>query len=32
MPFPNPADLSRIRQNPDLTLMQKSGLNTGFRL
>lgn len=30
MPFPNPADLPRMRQNPDLVLLQKSGLNTGF--
>lgn len=30
MPFPNPADLPRMRANPDITLMQKSGLNTGF--
>ncbi|ERK17529.1 Dipeptide-binding ABC transporter, periplasmic substrate-binding component [Pantoea sp. AS-PWVM4] len=30
MPFPNPADLDKMRKNPDLTLMQKSGLNTGF--
>lgn len=30
MPFPNPADLPRMRTNPDITLMQKPGLNTGF--
>ncbi|PLR38932.1 ABC transporter substrate-binding protein [Chimaeribacter arupi] len=30
MPFPNPADLPRMRNNPDLTLMQKPGLNIGF--
>ncbi|OON41133.1 ABC transporter substrate-binding protein [Izhakiella australiensis] len=30
MPFPNPADLPRMRENKDVTLMQKSGLNTGF--
>ncbi|ELY6276833.1 ABC transporter substrate-binding protein [Cronobacter muytjensii] len=30
MPFPNPADLPRMKENPDLTLMSKSGLNTGF--
>ncbi len=30
MPFPNPADLKRIGENKDITLMQKAGLNTGF--
>ncbi|RWR03649.1 peptide ABC transporter substrate-binding protein [[Pantoea] beijingensis] len=30
MPFPNPADLKRMRQNNDVALMQKAGLNTGF--
>ncbi|MEC5320849.1 ABC transporter substrate-binding protein [Brenneria populi subsp. brevivirga] len=30
MPFPNPADLPRMKENPDIALMQKSGLNTGF--
>ena len=30
MPFPNPADLPRMRNNPDLTLMEKPGLNIGF--
>ncbi|PLR34016.1 ABC transporter substrate-binding protein [Chimaeribacter californicus] len=30
MPFPNPADLPRMRKNPDLTLMEKPGLNIGF--
>lgn len=30
MPFPNPADLPRMRANPDLTLMEKPGLNIGF--
>ncbi|WP_410014668.1 ABC transporter substrate-binding protein [Sodalis sp. C49] len=30
MPFPNPADLPRMRDNKDITLMQKAGLNTGF--
>ncbi|QKJ87204.1 ABC transporter substrate-binding protein [Paramixta manurensis] len=30
MPFPNPADLKRMRENKDITLMQKAGLNTGF--
>lgn len=30
MPFPNPADLKRMQENKDITLMQKAGLNTGF--
>lgn len=30
MPFPNPADLEKMRSNPAITLMQKAGLNTGF--
>ena len=30
MPFPNPADLPRMKENKDLTMMQKAGLNTGF--
>ncbi len=30
MPFPNPADLPRMRKNKDINLMQKAGLNTGF--
>ncbi|MCU5775584.1 ABC transporter substrate-binding protein [Erwiniaceae bacterium BAC15a-03b] len=30
LPFPNPADLKRMEQNKDITLMQKAGLNTGF--
>jgi len=30
MPFPNPADLDRLRANKDINLMSKSGLNTGF--
>lgn len=30
MPFPNPADLDNMRQNPALKLEQMSGLNTGF--
>lgn len=30
MPFPNPADLDRLRANKDITLLSKSGLNTGF--
>lgn len=30
MPFPNPADLPRMKANPDINLMSKAGLNTGF--
>lgn len=30
MPFPNPADLPRMKENTSVTLMQKAGLNTGF--
>lgn len=30
MPFPNPADLTRMQENPAITLMQKPGLNIGF--
>ena len=30
MPFPNPADLPRMKENKDINLMQKAGLNTGF--
>ncbi|ADO48654.1 ABC transporter substrate-binding protein [[Enterobacter] lignolyticus] len=30
MPFPNPADLPRMKENKNITLMNKSGLNTGF--
>lgn len=30
MPFPNPADIPRMEENKDITLMKKSGLNTGF--
>lgn len=30
MPFPNPADLEKMRSNHDINLMQKAGLNTGF--
>lgn len=30
MPFPNPADLKRLEENPNITMMQKAGLNTGF--
>lgn len=30
MPFPNPADLPRMKANKDINLMSKAGLNTGF--
>lgn len=30
MPFPNPADLARMRQDGNLQVMEKSGLNIGF--
>lgn len=30
MPFPNPADLTRLKNNKEIALMSKSGLNTGF--
>ncbi|MGK7286035.1 ABC transporter substrate-binding protein [Buttiauxella agrestis] len=30
MPFPNPAHLPRLKENADINLMQKAGLNTGF--
>ncbi|MGL4859148.1 MAG: ABC transporter substrate-binding protein [Enterobacteriaceae bacterium] len=30
MPFPNPADLERIRQDKNINLLQESGLNVGF--
>jgi len=30
MPFPNPADLPRMKENKDINLMSKAGLNTGF--
>jgi len=30
MPFPNPADLQRMKENKNINLMSKSGLNTGF--
>ncbi|MCS3430317.1 ABC transporter substrate-binding protein [Klebsiella sp. BIGb0407] len=30
MPFPNPADLPRMKENKNINLMSKSGLNTGF--
>ncbi|CCG87299.1 ABC transporter substrate-binding protein [Erwinia piriflorinigrans] len=30
IPFPNPADLPRLRANPNITVMEKAGLNTGY--
>ena len=30
MPFPNPADLKRLEENPNIVMKQKAGLNTGF--
>ncbi len=30
IPFPNPADLPRMKANKDINLMSKAGLNTGF--
>lgn len=30
MPFPNPADLPRMKENNAINLMSKAGLNTGF--
>ncbi|MFB2602739.1 ABC transporter substrate-binding protein, partial [Rhizobium phaseoli] len=30
MPFPNPADLARMRQDGNIQVMEKSGLNIGF--
>lgn len=30
MPFPNPAELADMKNNKDITLMQKAGLNIGF--
>lgn len=30
MPFPNPADLKRMADSPNIQLMQKAGLNIGF--
>lgn len=30
MPYPNPADLDSIRNNPDIQLLQQAGLNTGY--
>lgn len=30
MPFPNPADLPRMKENKAINLMSKAGLNTGF--
>ncbi|WP_099350489.1 ABC transporter substrate-binding protein [Erwinia amylovora] len=30
IPFPNPTDLSRLRANPNVKVMEKAGLNTGY--
>jgi dipeptide transport system substrate-binding protein len=30
MPYPNPADLDTIRQDPNVTLMEQPGLNVGY--
>ena len=30
MPYPNPADLDAIRQDPNVNLMQQEGLNVGY--
>jgi dipeptide transport system substrate-binding protein len=30
MPYPNPADLEAMGKDPDLTLLQKEGLNVGY--
>jgi dipeptide transport system substrate-binding protein len=30
MPYPNPADLEAIRNNPDLQLLEQEGLNVGY--
>lgn len=30
MPFPNPADLPRMKENNNINLLSKAGLNTGF--
>lgn len=30
MPFPNPADLPRMKENKNIQLLNKAGLNTGF--
>jgi dipeptide transport system substrate-binding protein len=30
MPYPNPADLDAMRQNPDIELLEQEGLNVGY--
>ncbi|MCP5425392.1 MAG: ABC transporter substrate-binding protein [Gammaproteobacteria bacterium] len=30
MPYPNPADLEAMRKDPDITLLEKEGLNVGY--
>jgi dipeptide transport system substrate-binding protein len=30
MPYPNPADLDAMRQNPDVEVMEQEGLNVGY--
>ena len=30
MPYPNPADLDAMRQNPDIEVMEQEGLNVGY--
>lgn len=30
MPYPNPADLEAMKQDPDINLLKKEGLNVGF--
>jgi dipeptide transport system substrate-binding protein len=30
MPFPNPADLAEMKQNPDINVLEQAGLNIGY--
>ncbi len=30
MPYPNPADLEAMKENPDINLMEQEGLNVGY--
>ena len=30
MPYPNPADVQSLKDNPDLTVMEQEGLNVGY--
>lgn len=30
MPYPNPADVEALRENPDINLMEQQGLNVGY--